>query len=124
MSDRRGFFVGHAVSGFPGGGLTPVVTTANLTATSNTNVRANSASQLTITLPPSPIVGDIVQVTGAGTGGWVLSKNTGQNIYDSKLGGTTAYSTLTGATKTSVQVRYVATNKWVVINARGTLAIA
>ena len=54
-------------------------------AVPNTGYMADNASQVTIILPASPSVGDIVQVTGAGAGGWKLAQNTGQSIITKNL---------------------------------------
>jgi hypothetical protein len=71
-----------------GGGLTNVsgtvvwqnVTGASQQAQPNTGYIANNASPVTITLPASPNVGDIVRVSGIGAGGWKIAQNDGQSI--------------------------------------------
>ena len=68
-----------------GAGLTNVsggVTWQNVTGTSqqaqpNTGYLANNAAQVTITLPASPNLGDIVRVSGVGAGGWQIVQNVG-----------------------------------------------
>ncbi|MEI6875821.1 MAG: hypothetical protein WCL50_11915 [Spirochaetota bacterium] len=40
----------------------------------------DNTAQVTITLPAFPAVGDIVQVTGKGSGGWRVAQNAGQSI--------------------------------------------
>jgi hypothetical protein len=49
-------------------------------AVSNTGYIANNAAQVTITLPASPTVGDVVRVSGAGAGGWKVAQNADQSI--------------------------------------------
>lgn len=61
------------------------VTGTSVQAASNTGYLADSASQVAITLPPSPALGDIVQVTGVGTGGWVVAQNAGQSVISKNL---------------------------------------
>lgn len=48
---------------------------------------ANGASLVTVLLPPAPLVGDVVRVSGAGTGGWLVAQNAGQSIYAANLPG-------------------------------------
>ena len=68
-----------------GGGLTnlssgfkwQVVIGASQQAQPNAGYIAGSAALVTITLPASPALGDIVRVTGAGAGGWKLAQNLG-----------------------------------------------
>ncbi len=56
------------------------VTTTSVQAVPNTGYLADSASQVTITLPGSPALGDIVWVSGVGTGGWQIRQNAGQSV--------------------------------------------
>jgi len=65
----------------PTGGITwqsPSVTT--LQAQSNTGYVLTNSQPVTITLPQSPNIGDIVEIAGANFGGWVLAQNAGQTI--------------------------------------------
>jgi hypothetical protein len=83
--------------GGSGAGLTNVpgsVAWQNVTGTSqqaqpNTGYLANNAAQVTITLPTSPNLGDIVRVSGVGAGGWQIAQNTGQAIQANQFGATT-----------------------------------
>lgn len=71
----------NGAAGSANAGVTWVdVTGTTQQAISNTGYMANSSSNVTITLPVSPSLGDTVQVTGAGTGGWKISQNPGQSI--------------------------------------------
>lgn len=54
---------------------------ANQTLESNKNYIAVTAS-LVCPLPPSPIIGDVINLDNASTGTLQINKNTGQNIYD------------------------------------------
>jgi hypothetical protein len=77
-----------------GGGLTnlptalkwQVVAGTSQQAQTNNGYIANSATLVTITLPASPNIGDLVRVSGAGTGGWKLAQNAGQSILGANLG--------------------------------------
>ncbi len=52
----------------------------------NTGYAVTSASQVTVTLPTAPNVGDTVRVSGAGAGGWKLAQNAGQFVNAVNLG--------------------------------------
>jgi hypothetical protein len=45
-----------------------------------------SASQVTVTLPTAPNVGDTVRISGVGQGGWKLAQNAGQFVNAVSLG--------------------------------------
>ncbi len=57
------------------------VTGASAQAATNTGYIADSSAQVTITLPASATVGNIVQVLGAASGGWKIAQNSGQQVY-------------------------------------------
>ena len=77
-----GNFIGN------GAGLTNVsspgmawqAVTGAVQAQSNQGYIASDTAMVTITLPASPNVGDLVRVSGAGTGGWTIAQNAGQVI--------------------------------------------
>ena len=58
------------------------VTTTPVQAVPNTGYLADSTSQVTIILPLSTTLkmGDIIEVSGVGTGGWKIAQNAGQSI--------------------------------------------
>ncbi len=69
-------------TGPAGPGVTWVdVKTASVQAASNVGYLADSSSQVTITLPTNPSVGDLVEVTGPGAGGWKVAQNAAQQVY-------------------------------------------
>jgi hypothetical protein len=41
----------------------------------------NNSSQVVLTLPSNPEVGQIIFVIGKGSGGWKIAQNAGQTIY-------------------------------------------
>lgn len=58
----------------------------NVTGTSQsmavgTGYVANNASLVTLTLPATAAVGDIIAVQGSGAGGWQIAQNSGQTIH-------------------------------------------
>lgn len=55
-------------------------------AASANNYLATNAALTTLTLPPSPGVGDVFRFSGSGVGGWVLAQNSGQSILTTALG--------------------------------------
>jgi photosystem II stability/assembly factor-like uncharacterized protein len=57
------------------------VTSASAQAIPNVGYLANSNSQVVITLPTNPSLGDLVEVTGPGSGGWKIAQNAAQQIY-------------------------------------------
>jgi hypothetical protein len=70
----------------PTGAAGPGITWVDVTGTSaqgasNTGYMADNAAQVTITLPVSPALGDLVQVSGVGAGGWKIAQNSGQQIH-------------------------------------------
>jgi hypothetical protein len=71
----------HICNGVAGADITWVdVTGTSQQAQSNTGYLADNAARVTITLPGSPAVGDLVRVSGAGAGGWIIAQNAGQAI--------------------------------------------
>jgi len=63
------------------GGITwqsPSATTVQ--AQSNMGYVLTNSQQVTITLPQYPNIGAIVEIAGAGLGGWILAQNVGQTI--------------------------------------------
>jgi len=61
------------------------VTAASMTAQPNTGYVASQPTQVTITLPASPNVGDVVRVSGASAGGWRIAQNPSQSIVTANL---------------------------------------
>lgn len=83
-----------AAGSVPAGGIVGTIAPSNLTAgiawqtptttmtqgQPNTAYLVTNAQQATVTLPAAPSVGDVVEVTGIGAGGWLLAQNPGQTI--------------------------------------------
>ena len=70
---------------FQGNGVLPWQTVAGVTqqAVPNTGYGVtNGAAQVTISLPASPNLWDVVRVSGPGAGGWKLAQNAGQSVLD------------------------------------------
>ena len=70
----RGSFFGNGLVGWIPTNATSVQ------AVSDTGYLLTSPALTTVTLPPSPNVGDIVRISGAGAGGWLVKENSGQSV--------------------------------------------
>lgn len=72
-----------------GGGLTfnNVTGTTQAMAVNNGYI-ANNASLVTFTLPSTATIGQIVQVVGAGAGGWTIAQNSGQVMHFGNINST------------------------------------
>ena len=85
-----------------GGGVTWSVVTVNASFTANTGTIANKAGLLTMTLPASGAIGDIIEITGINTAlGWVIAQNANQQIFY----GTTSTTVGVGGSIASVNIR-------------------
>ena len=79
---------GYVCNGASGPGITWVHVTGNaVQAAANTGVLADSTAQVVVTLPASPVLGDLVQISGVGAGGWRLAQNAGQRVATGNLSG-------------------------------------
>ena len=126
MTDRSGFFVGHAMTGWSGGGgsLTAITVTSNTTCQGNNAYIANSASQLTFTLPSATGSDARVQILGLGTGGWQLNAASGQSIYDASTLGSNAMVGIVGTQDMTIEVVDSAAGVWIVDAGRGAVTAA
>ena len=69
-----GSFFGNGLVGW----LTPTGTVVQ--AVSDTGYLLTNSQPVTLILPPSPNIGDIVRISGAGAGGWKVAQNTNQSV--------------------------------------------
>jgi hypothetical protein len=74
---------GSGLTNTPGTVIWRAASGASFQAQSNTGYLLTNAQQVTLTLPASPNIGDVVKVAGVGSGGWVLAQNPGQSISGS-----------------------------------------
>lgn len=102
------------------------VTGASQTAAVNNGYLTNNASLVTVTLPSTASVGQIVEVAGSGAGGWRIAQNASQVINF----GVSATTTGTGGRLDSVNrydaVRLIcitANTTWSVISSQGNVTI-
>jgi len=78
-----------------GGGLTNVpgatpwqtVSGTSQTAAPNQAYLLTNNALVTLTLPATPGLGDVVRVSGVGSGGWKIAQNSGQNILAGNIPG-------------------------------------
>jgi hypothetical protein len=77
---------GGGLTNLPGGFKWQVVAGSSQQAQPNGGYVAISATLVTIILPASPALGDIVRVTGAGAGGWRIAQYPGQSVLAVNLG--------------------------------------
>jgi hypothetical protein len=99
-------------------------------AVRNTGYLADSTSLVTITLPPTGAltIGDVVQVTGTGTGGWKLAQNFGQTTITKNISPGTgiAFSsggTISGVQYDAIELQYIGNNTFTVLNYAGGLTV-
>jgi hypothetical protein len=65
-----------------GGGVSWTVETVNLNFVANKGIIANKAGLLTVTLPATASIGDILEITGINTAvGWRIAQNANQRIH-------------------------------------------
>ena len=94
-------------------------------AASNTGYMASNASRVTITLPAAPVLGDIIQVNGVGTGGWTIALNSGQSVITKSIPGnlnsvnSTATKAISGAQYGAIALQYIGNNTFAVLNYLG-----
>lgn len=119
-------FSGSVLNAIGGGaGITwNNVTGTTQSAAANNGYITNNASLVTVTLPATAAIGNIVAITGSGAGGWAMAQNSGQTIHFG-VGNTT---TGTGGSLSStnrydcIELICVATNTdWVVRNCFGSV---
>jgi hypothetical protein len=92
----------------------------------NNGYIANNAALVTLTLPDTAAVGDVVRVTGKGAGGWRIAQNAGETIYF----GTSTTTTGAGGSLDSTQQRdtvelvcITADTEWNVLSSVGNITV-
>ena len=115
-------------TGPAGPGITWVdVTGTTQQAASNTGYLADNAALVTITLPAAPAVGDVIQVTGVGAGGWTIAQNAGQSTITQdivNITGATTTGTIGGRQYDAIELQYLGGNKFTVLNYAGNLSVS
>lgn len=108
-----------------GGGMTwTEVTGTSQSAAVNNGYIANNAGLVTITLPSTFAIGDVIRVGGKGAGLWRLSANTGDTIHfgsqDTSAGGSL---TATNRYDCVEVVGITANSDWLVLSSIGNLTV-
>lgn len=121
-----------AASGGGGGISYTEVTGTSQSASVNNGYITNNAALVTVTLPSTAAVGDIVEITGLGAGGWKLAQNASQEVKWTAGGadGTNETTAGTGGYLAStdrydcVKVQCIGTNNtWVVKESKGVITL-
>ena len=107
-------------SGGGGTGLTFSTITTNITALSGAGYICNSASRLTITLPLSPNIGDAITVVGSGSGGFLVSPNTGQSIWNGSVQSSAGFN---GTSSSTIGLVYESLNTWITLYSTGSITV-
>jgi hypothetical protein len=107
-----------------GGGSLPwtVVTGTSQSAAVNNGYITNNASLVTVTLPATAAVGDVIAIAGKGAGGWKIAQNAGQYIVRDTITTTTGTSgqLISSHAKSCVYlICTVANTEFEVINSQG-----
>lgn len=114
------------LGGGGGGGITwNEVTGTSQNMSSNNGYISNNASQVDLTLPSSPTLGDEVAAAGKGAGGWKISQNASQVIHFGELDTTTGTGGSLESTHRydTIQLLYIGNNEWIVRNSVGTITV-
>lgn len=94
------------------------VTGVSQTMVANNGYIANNAGLVTFTLPTTAAVGTVMEIVGAGAGGWLLAQNAGQSILAINVTTTVGVGGSLASTNTGDGVRLVCTianTKWTAI---------
>jgi FG-GAP-like repeat len=78
---------GAALTNVPGALAWQTVSGTSQTASPNAAYLLTNSAQVTVTLPASPNLGDVIRVSAAGVGGWRIAQNDGQIILVRNLPG-------------------------------------
>lgn len=99
-------------------------TSANMAV--NNGYIANNAGLVTLTLPVTAVIGDIIRVTGKGTGGWSIAQNAGQTIFFGTSTTTTGVAGSLDSTEDRDTVELVcvtANDDWNVLSSVGNITV-
>jgi len=112
-----------------GGGVSWTVETVNLNFTVNKGIVANKAGLLTVTLPATAAIGDILEITGINTAvGWRVAQNANQRIHLGAISSTAGVGGYIEATAIRDSVKMVcvvagASTEYNVLSSVGNLTI-
>lgn len=101
-------------------------TTTPVTMVSNNGYIANDTSLITLTLPTTAAIGDVIRVTGEGSGGWRIAQPAGVTIFFGNQNTTTGvggYLEFTHRRDTVELVCVTANLDWNVISSIGNITV-
>src|SRR3990167_2262705 len=114
-------------AGGGGGGITwNTVSGTSQSAAVNNGYIANNVSLVTVTLPSSVAVGDMVEIAGKGAGGLKVAQNSGQVIHMDGVDSTTGTGGSLASTVRYDAVRLLcitANTDWLVLSGIGNLTV-
>lgn len=112
-----------------GGGVSWTVETVDLSFTANKGIIANKAGLLTVTLPATGAIGDILQITGINTAvGWRIAQNANQRIHVGAVSSTVGIGGYVESTAIRDAVKLVcvvagASTEWQALSVIGNLTV-
>ncbi|MBX9922935.1 MAG: hypothetical protein K2Y01_02380 [Rhabdochlamydiaceae bacterium] len=116
-----------AAGGGGGGGITwNTVSGTSQSAAVNNGYITNNASLVTVTLPSSSSVGDMVEIAGQGAGGWKVAQNASQVIHMDGVDTTTGTGGSLASTVRYDAVRLLcitANTDWLVLSGIGNITM-
>lgn len=122
-----GSFSNVATGSGSGTGITwNSITGTTQTASSNNGYVLNNAGLVTLTLPSTAAVGDVIEVVGKGTGLWKIAQVAGQTIHFGNTDTTTGVAGSLAATLRYDSLRLVcitANTDFVVVSSVGSITI-
>ena len=100
---------------------------SNTQASPNSSYIASSSSSVQFTLPPTPAIGDVISISGAGAGGWSIIANAGQSIVTSGISSIAVASVdplapIYGAQYASIQLQYIGNNQFMPLSYIGQVS--
>lgn len=101
-------------------------TTTSRSAAVGEGIIANNAGLVTITLPTTAAMGDVLTVVGKGAGGWLIAQNASELIHMGTSTSTTGAGGSLASTNTNDSVSLVcivANDEWLVYNSIGNITI-
>ncbi len=108
-----------------GGGITwSEVTGTSQSAAVNSGYICNNAGLVTVTLPTTAAVGDVVRISGKGAGGWLVAQNASEIIHFGNVDTTTGVGGSLASThrRDAVElVCVVADTEWNVLSSLGNI---